>query len=536
MVNALLHTVFHVLVGSGYGARPATHGEPLQRESSDLAGQKSSGSSRKPSSPTSGRHQTISPIFLSLLICETFSLLYGRATTRNVDADLDLREIVVRGNESCIVYDSRLQRFEQNCDINWKERGFGNGGCINLKANETFDGKNYTIHLDGMTAFHGLFCVSNEVATLEEAPLIMNVHTSNGATAEEGGFIVLRGQMFFKIDSCSSSGEISGDGSGGIAGYRSGCLDGNVVVRRCHSSGRIRGYCGGGILGRAAGCRGGTANVSSSSSSGELLQASTGGIFGCLAGMEGSAFIARSHSTGDISSKWSGGIVGIASGKWNGFVHISECFTTGDILAVGAGGITGRNTAVKSGTVEIKDSYTTGTVDVGNNAGGICGDRTGRSNGQLFISRVYMLSVAPKQTVMIGDINQHAKSIMVTYSVHSTSSGYTGAQYIVGKWNVAIKWVLSEEGNSGDLDDIRGQLYEASVSNGGNTTVNHRWREDTWFVPGGGDIADRLFPQLRNNPQSVVRRYPHGVKRMKVVHLRVQLPFRMVRTESSAML
>eukprot|EP01138_Halocafeteria_seosinensis_P002739 gb/GECG01002800.1/.p1 GENE.gb/GECG01002800.1/~~gb/GECG01002800.1/.p1 ORF type:complete len:582 (+),score=60.63 gb/GECG01002800.1/:1-1746(+) len=427
----------------------------------------------------------------------------------------DLRE-----NEECIQEDPDNKKLLQTCDINWRETGYGNTDHIILEPNEVYDGQDFTIDLDGMDAFEGLFAVHDSVETFQESPEIRNVHTVNGATNTSAGFIIRFKQRFFKVNQCSSTGTVAGNDSGGIAGAESGGIlgsalyvtgyeGGHVVVQNSYSTGAIAGTTAGGVIGAWAGAGSGQVRITDSYSEGNIEGPGAGGVCGAFAAAEISderfssqVNITRCYALGTIYAVSGAGIVG-SSAAGGGELVISECYTIGDVVNATAGGIAGGG-AANGGALEIRNSYTTGnvvrdtevaaaTLDIFNftvkRAGGICGALTGRNNGRVVISNVYMLSTC--NTFMIGGIfsgefSGDADVVHVEYSVHSTSSGKTGKETIVQHGSNHNSLAL--RGNSGDLSDILGKVYQ---------TPQFSWPDDVWVVPSPGS-----FPELRHNRQS----------------------------------
>eukprot|EP01138_Halocafeteria_seosinensis_P004569 gb/GECG01004675.1/.p1 GENE.gb/GECG01004675.1/~~gb/GECG01004675.1/.p1 ORF type:complete len:529 (+),score=43.90 gb/GECG01004675.1/:1-1587(+) len=441
------------------------------------------------------RHAVTTPVIGLPKVSLLYFLL---ATLSTAVIALESNGTDIRNNEACITPTStdRLS-LVQTCDIPWKARGYGPSDHVKLGVSETFDGQNYTVDLSDVKAFTGLFRINDSVVTsFEQAPVIKNVHTRNGEVQDGGAFIVQRNQRFFKVDHCSSSKGLIGQNCGGIAGAYCGCSDGQVVISNSLSTGNI-GDSGGGIIGFRAGDAGGIVNITNCYSTGDITG---GGICGAWAGSGSGSqvYVAQCFSTGTVDGETSGGISDSKSASGGGYVWISCCYSTGDITAAQAGGITGAVTAKIGGSVEIHDSYSTGYVrDSVSNAGGICGRFTGFNKGTVLIENVYMLSESSSGTSpMLGSIGApgfSASKVTVMHSVHSTPTNTTDKTKLIGG-NIGGQVVL--EGNSGDLGDIRGKLYQVRTSDSIDVNENHRWSDDVWFIPRGSS-----FPELRAIPQ-----------------------------------
>eukprot|EP01138_Halocafeteria_seosinensis_P002209 gb/GECG01002261.1/.p1 GENE.gb/GECG01002261.1/~~gb/GECG01002261.1/.p1 ORF type:complete len:571 (+),score=55.20 gb/GECG01002261.1/:1-1713(+) len=382
----------------------------------------------------------------------------------------------------------------QTCTIHWEADGYDNTAYVKLRANETFDGGGFTINLTNVENFDGLFKVSNDVQSFAHAPLIKNVHTVNGSTAKYGAFIVQPYHRFFEVNYCANvNGELAGEDSAAIAASNSG-FNGRVLIKHSYSTGIVTGKGAGGIIGHAAGEDGGVVDILNCSSTGNMLAEDVGGITGDNAGTRGgNVHITQCFSTGDIGGVGSGGIVGCC-GANSGMVHVSECYTSGDVTANEAGGIIGLGAAQFGGNVNIKDSYTTGLVKLHTTkTGGICGSQTARNQGTVSINNVYMLS-SMGRTFLIGAIhtNSEAGKVKVQHAVHNTTDGQTSATSIVAQGDLSV---LEQKGNSGELANIRGQLYQPAGDK--NASGTYSWSDEIWFIPNSDD-----FPQLRAIPET----------------------------------
>jgi hypothetical protein len=269
-----------------------------------------------------------------------------------------------------------------------------------------FDGQGNTITLSGVKNYTGLINSASNNTIVQN----LGILTSNNSTlANLAGWI---GCSYYAgtVTNCYSTGDIGGDGSGGIVGsYRvdtySIYLDiislfsNNTIstsISNCYSTGSISGNGSGGIVGSYAGC-------------GVMMERAYYYKFKCD--------ISNCYSTGDINGSNSGGITGYrTSYNYFDFLYIflvvntddsdnknfysisyctiSNCYSSGAISGPDSGGIVGSEAfsylfGGDSGrwvasfnyyigrTLLITNCYTSGNI-FGSNSGGILGARAGR--------------------------------------------------------------------------------------------------------------------------------------------------------------
>lgn len=182
------------------------------------------------------------------------------------------------------------------------------------------------------------------------------------------------------VINCSSDGNMGYSG-GGIVGSNAG-INGELYIIGCSSSGSISDGAGG-IIGNQAGINGGTINIESCWSTGIISGDDAGGIIGNNAADNGteigtSVTITYCYSTGNITGINSGGICGSNPALHRGDLTISNCYSSGDI-ASNSGGIIGsinNSDDNNMGTITINNCYTAGDADTNNGAGGITGPHT----------------------------------------------------------------------------------------------------------------------------------------------------------------
>ena len=219
------------------------------------------------------------------------------------------------------------------------------------------DEERATITFNGVEDCLGLIQNGTSGANGNANITVENIHVAslgNTTLAINAGWVCQsyfgKGVSDVSIDNCSSSGDISGQGAGGICGSNAK----NVEVSNCYSSGNI-GESAGGICGGFTGANSGTVNISKSYSSGNIGE-SAGGICGASAGANsGTVNISNSYSSGNIGES-AGGICGAGAGANSGIVNISKSYSSGNIGENG-GGICGASAGADSGTVNITNVY-----------------------------------------------------------------------------------------------------------------------------------------------------------------------------------
>lgn len=175
------------------------------------------------------------------------------------------------------------------------------------------------------------------------------------------------------ILNCYSTGNMTNNSSGGIAGANCGSSSGNLKITGCYSTGNIFNY-GGGIAGALTGSASGSVTIDKCFSTGLIGDVTgwAGGIVGNSAGSSsgGSVTITNCFSTGQINDR-GGGIAGYSP---NNTVSISKCYSTGNITGSYAGGICGQDA---QNSVVVTNCYSTGALGTSNangiQAGGIFG-------------------------------------------------------------------------------------------------------------------------------------------------------------------
>ena len=273
-----------------------------------------------------------------------------------------------------------------------------------------------------------------------------------------------QGKSILIMESCSSSGVIGGEFSGGICGE--GC-SGEILITDSSSSGDVVGNFSGGIAGSHIGTdTNSSVHVSLRHSTGDIAGRGAGGICGVAAAFDGGyVSITYSYSSGNIDGRYSGGMCGDGAALVNGFLTITQSFSLGEISGPHSGGIIGRY----SSDVHITDSFSRGAISGPGCAGGVCGSWTGGNDGTVIIRNVYASGRVqdPRAGGIIGRVKMSAKQINVT---------------IVGA-NDAGDRVLHLENNSGHLGNIIGRVfcYQNDISKCWDS--DHVWRSVNEELP-----------------------------------------------------
>ena len=221
---------------------------------------------------------------------------------------------------------------------------------------------------------------------------IENIGVKGGTTNQGKGFIcnsnfAKKASSSITISNCHSSGNVSGDDSGGITGNQFGHeanSDSKLYVLNCYSSGNISGLYSGGIVGSDFGLKlNGTVTISECYSSGQISGLYSGGIVGSDFGLKlnGTVTISECYSSGQISGSRAGGIIGYQFGhqaKSGSKLYVEKCYSTGLISAQLGGGIAGAHVGVgtESGCeIRFDSCYSTGDITAyhSDNGGGLMG-------------------------------------------------------------------------------------------------------------------------------------------------------------------
>ena len=401
--------------------------------------------------------------------------------------DYERRQDVIDGKVKCIQYDGHARIFTLVCSKFDPENSsdFSMNDYITMENNEVFEGNGSQIALNGK--YKGLFRTNSTSPSLNDAPTIRNLHMIGGETETGGGFIIQQGQSNFIVDSCSSSGGITGSDSGGMCGKK---CSGNILIKDCWSSGDITGSGAGGIAaGRVGAMRSEDTTkvqITHCHSTGNAFGINSGGICGIRAGENGGqVVITHSYSTGEIGGPNSGGICGFGTAHTNGIVTIQRCYSEGKISGQGSGGIIGRGGGTVGGTVRITNSYSRGDTR-GDLAGGISGSKTGWASGTVIITNVYASGKIDHTDAggIIGQMHEDAREVNITMSVYNDGP-------IVG--NEVNPARFTSKKTSRNLTDITAKVY---------CYENECWNSTIWLaVPNNFPIlAEVLGPSPLSLP------------------------------------
>ena len=260
-------------------------------------------------------------------------------------------KVVSDGDWPVTFSDNVTLRFTSNLTLNAATKYFN----VNLANNVIINGENNTVNIASVSTpgYGGLVNSRSNSTTVQNIGVL-----SNGSTLANAGGWVGRIRFLGTIDNCYSTGDISGQYSGGIAGDYAG-RSGTCTITNCYSTGPIS-YRSGGIACSAG--FSGVCTISNCYSTGAISGEGGGGIAGSDTGGDGGVCtITNCYSTGDISGPYSGGIVGFRTGGYGGNCTITNCYSTGAISA-GCGGIAGFNSAI---TCVINRCYVSGAKVTG---------------------------------------------------------------------------------------------------------------------------------------------------------------------------
>jgi hypothetical protein len=221
--------------------------------------------------------------------------------------------------------------------------GWNTTDFIQLQANQVFDGQGYSIDLDGISNWYGLFSTSG--TSIETGSIVKNLGILNGTLVNNGGYIIRTEQKFFTVNNCYSTGIINGEGSGGIVGFKCSNNNGYLKVEKCYSIGDITGLYAGGIVGADSVWYGGTCEINDCYSNGNIDGDNTGGIIGNAA----------------------------AAFSTNSICNINNCYSSGSITnTTNTGGITALNPGYDGATCNVTNCYSarrSGNITNGSSVG-----------------------------------------------------------------------------------------------------------------------------------------------------------------------
>lgn len=331
---------------------------------------------------------------------------------------------------------------------------------INLGPNDIFDGNNFSIDLDNNT-ITGLFATSG--TSISSCSIVRNLGLLNGETDTNAGFFIKEQQSYFFVEKCYSTGNITGDYSGGIAGMSSGAYE-ECKIKQCYSTGDISGTSAGGIAGSSFGY-----NTSKP----------------CT--------IEESYSIGNIIGNYSGGIVGSSAGH-TGMAYILNCFSTGtQSTNSNSGGIAGGSSGMSGGKCIILNCYSTSMIN--NTTEGLIGQYPSYSGGRTFIFNSYS--------------NQNLFHFSSSYSFvqdkiytnTNLNDTLNSSNYLVYDKNISF---ISTQG----LQEIYQQLNTTNQMQNNSLTISEesdflidvrKWdTTNIWNIPTAADTYQ--YPTLKTNP------------------------------------
>ena len=231
-----------------------------------------------------------------------------------------------------------------------------------VSGNVTVEGGKKNITINNVINYSGLIGGEGFNIVVNNIGLISSGYTS---LADNSGWIG-KSRISSIINNCYSTGDISGEYSGGIVGsggQRFNTFNPNCTVNSCYSIGAISGKGAGGILGEYH-----AFNITSCYSTGIINGIDAGGIVG-ESTSRNDCTINSCYSTGAISNNNAGGIVGnsagdnVGGGGFFGTLIINHCYSTGDIgtpTSTYCGGIVGNASAINC---TVNNCYVTGALN-----------------------------------------------------------------------------------------------------------------------------------------------------------------------------
>ena len=228
--------------------------------------------------------------------------------------------------------------------------------------------------------------------------------TNNGNFGQYSGGIVGQNSAnkgTCKIINCDNSGNMAGNYSGGIVGYRGAKNGGTIIINNCHNTADIvQGYSGGLVGPQAAIHTNSVITVQNSSNTGSITAIGAGGFFGekaCSSGstQHGTINVTNCFNNSTISNHSSGGFFGKSA---SGSINIDSCYSICDMtyndstyscfFGSELGAMTGSSSIAK---IKVTRSYIINTNSTTSNRSGFfCGVTTSSDKYyQILISHCY---------------------------------------------------------------------------------------------------------------------------------------------------
>lgn len=208
-----------------------------------------------------------------------------------------------------------------------------------LGKNTIFDGKGYTIDVNGNYT-KGLFSVDNtSVTTFDNVPIIRNLTVRNAKMIESGsGVICSESTKFVEINNVNTLG-CSIDMSdvtnihdrihfGGIVGRNCG-YQGHITIKNCTTDIELKAQRSGGIISLGAG-EGGILEIENCTSTGNINEEYCSGIASNCGYDDSTVIIRNCQYTGSMNNDFSVGIVS-SRGTNTGKHEIHNCIVSGNM-------------------------------------------------------------------------------------------------------------------------------------------------------------------------------------------------------------
>ena len=290
--------------------------------------------------------------------------------------------------------------------------------------------------------------------------------TGNNVNGGTGGIVGFQGNDAM-VKNCYSVADVEGTGRvGGVVGenYSSNCK-----IQDCYSTGKITGDYAGGV----AGTNRGTVErcYATGSVSGDSV---IGGVVGYNNGM-----LQYSYFTADINGRErAGGVVGYNAGT------VQYCFATSDVICTGDqnGGVVGANEF--SGTV--KDCYATGDVTGIRRIGGI----VGTTNGGI-VQNCYATGNATAIGESVGGIigafggETVLNCVALSNTISANYDGFLSYSWIgrvVGQITTPSYTLNNNYGRDDMMIDVHSGLGQSPDSDDGNDVTEVAAKTQAWWM------------------------------------------------------
>ena len=360
----------------------------------------------------------------------------------------------IQGGEYVLANDIDLSAYSTG--NGWTPIGIENWSDKRFKG--TFDGNGHVIsnlYINRTATNTGLFGVVEGT--------IKNLGIEN-ANVHAKSILIGSSTNNTVIENCYTSGNINGNGGGGILGLTAfspnDTIDNTLEIRSCYSSANIVsvGNYTGGLVGLISdSCK--KCVIEDCYATGDIKSSATvvGGLIGTLSAdkavvtncyatgnvassgeetgcggligqmySSGDVSITDCYSTGNVSGRWNdGGFIGIIGSNPN-LCTISHCYSTGDVSSKkDVGGFVG---LCLNGNIVITDSYCSGNIQGNTYTGGFIG----YNNSVLKIQNSYALAKEGKVNGVLVGYNNNANNLTINNCGYSSELSNLSSNLVRG--------------------------------------------------------------------------------------------------------